>query len=88
MDHNINAPAVSDLETCRILGIDDKHAGTPGINYQCLNKIELRNTDAEMRVLMERGVDVITAEKEAKKLAKIYRKEAESELKRQGKSIT
>jgi len=79
--YNVSAyQDISDLEACRLMGVDPSLANTPKINAACIAKVHAQNLEAEKLGALEDGMSVKDAEKYAKKVADIGKTETLARL--------
>ena len=79
--YNVSAyQDISDLEACRLMGVDPVLANTPEVNAACIAKVWDQNFEAEKLGALEDGMSVNDAETYAKKVADIGKTEALARL--------
>jgi len=65
--YNVSAhQGISDLEACRLMGVDPSLANTEELNSVCIAKVYERNLVAEKQGALEEGMSIQDAEKHAK----------------------
>jgi len=54
---------ITDLETCRLMGVPSTLANTPEINEACITKVYERNLQAEKEGALEAGMSIQEADR-------------------------
>ena len=79
--YNVSAyQEISDLDACRLMGVDTALANTPELNAACIAKVWNQNFEAEKLGALEDGMSVKDAEAYATKIADIGKTETLARL--------
>jgi len=68
--YNVSAyQGITDLETCKLMGVNPSLANTEKLNEVCIAKVYKRNIEAEKIGALEEGMSIQDADKHAKAMA-------------------